>query len=348
MSAAEHDLDVLKRFAPVFHLHPQEEFFPCSVDRFLAGAELLDAHTGQTELSPPLTSASLYQFSRRNQNSTDAFCLHLLDDSTDCIRSGNKSSWKSVPVYGRIVRRSDNTWVLTYTLFFGHHGPPSYLGFEQTSASHDADFQYVIVHVDRLSQTVRRVFFGRDGTEGSGIWRSPQTQGCSLFQRTHTHVYVALNTHGLYPKPAIYPRHFLMGSDKTAVRGRTWLPPVQWIVADSHPEFRADTMGWALAHVNWDESGVRPHTGYDAVGSGITYQVGLSRFQWALFVFTTDVAAAAWATVTTDSTFQRYGLLTGSVLTVLIVYALAFLSQEAIYYFAETQVVQRNDELEET
>lgn len=42
--------DVVRRFCPVFVFHPDEKFFPCSIDYLLRGGELV---TGETILQNP-------------------------------------------------------------------------------------------------------------------------------------------------------------------------------------------------------------------------------------------------------------------------------------------------------
>jgi hypothetical protein len=52
------DLDLLQKWAPVFKLHPDEEFFPCSIPWFLQQTRLLDA-TGKPVSSFNHDAASL-------------------------------------------------------------------------------------------------------------------------------------------------------------------------------------------------------------------------------------------------------------------------------------------------
>ena len=316
---------LLARHAPIYHFHPDEAFFPSTPEQYLSASDLFELATHRPVVKGPLSGRLLQLLSSRRAKGS-AYYMRLRNTQVDCVRIGHKTDLQNVPIYGRVLRQDHTTAVLLYIAFFAHRGASTILGFAKESDAHDADFQYLIVHVSSAN-TVTRVFFGRDGTNGSGVWRS--AADCQLEHQLQPHVYVGLNSHGLQPEAAVVVRYRWLGTERTADKGLQWTPSVQMLSSTSWAELGPDS------GILWDKvAQVQLNAHYDVRGEGVVTEISLSPFGFGLLSFAVEVGTALFLSNRTSFITDQFGSTVGTILSILISYALLWMSQAAIRLFA--------------
>lgn len=238
------ELDKLKaliaKYAPVFYLHPDDKYMPCSAEYYMSHSELRSSSKyycgGSTVLlkEGEVTSDTLLacQYSHQKQPGGNDGDLYLaLNPSARCGMPPDHIDHK-VPLYVHpksIITTSPDkegsavaeALELTYITFYAYNGP-YYVGGLIKTGHHDADWEHLTVRVHPVSGSLLGVWYNahrpRDG-EWSVGQKVPIDEVTGRIK-----AYVALHGHGTYPRKGIIHRHFYLGNDHTSDRGKVWRP----------------------------------------------------------------------------------------------------------------------------
>lgn len=236
-----------KLFAPLVRFHPDEEYFPSSVQWYLKRTELWHRvspmHTKRpTTLTLILKKGHVNPTSLINQRvkgdrldtspyanirpgSRGTFCLNVPDDQSAIkTYTGNLRTAKCY-VHAQPARRTGRWW-LVFWFFYPYNGSISPI----VSSAHEGDWEHIRVEVDRHGKKVHRIYMAAH--EGGNWYRHYSTHeqervGYRLSNRTnHPIVYSARHSHASYPTAGVVKRR-LLGSDNLMPddltgRGREW------------------------------------------------------------------------------------------------------------------------------
>lgn len=266
----EHLQQLVSRHAPVFHLHPSDQFMPCSVEFFMDHSTLVQL-SGVSGQSPkvllPLGAVSAEALLEQQALRPPPAQLRLeLEKSARAGFPVDKIN--DVPLYAHVKEittlpdasgySSVEALEINYLTFYAYNGPYNVGGVRliQTGA-HDGDWEHITARVHPTSGRLLGMWYNahrsRDGmwVEGSRV---------RLTQEGRPIAYTALHGHGVYPMPGRIPRHFFMGNDLCSAGGPVWrphtvvlLPPVHGPDQEVHaghcsPSSRCTVrLDWALA-----------------------------------------------------------------------------------------------------
>lgn len=191
---------VIKAHAPILRFHPQEKYLPCSVEWYLARADLVKADGTRVQATVdnlPMTGTD-----------DRAYQLVLRDVAS---RSGDLST---ATAYVRAKPASVKGFTdVTFWFFYAYNGPGTahvFPGIGDVSldpfGEHNADWETITLRVDDHTKTPKRVYLSQ---HDSGEW----VDDLSLFTRQNGRIviYPSLNGHASYRAPGPNPtkRHHL-------------------------------------------------------------------------------------------------------------------------------------------
>lgn len=209
-------MEILQRYKPCFYFHPDESFFPLSVERFV---DTSSVYWKGAIVANKITIPNLERF----QEDT-----HL--ESTEI--HGKYSN--EVPVYGKIDF-FPSFIELKYIILFAMNGPIGCCACFG-AGEHSGDIEHITIRLDIVTLEVLEVYFS---AHSGGQWVSPSD--LDYHYPSQIVVYVAKNSHALYSKPGMKPRLFFFGNDQVQ-KGLLWDPNVVEINVDTN---------WVLYKGKW-------------------------------------------------------------------------------------------------
>lgn len=197
------DLDY-EKYAPIVFFHPDEETYPCSVEKFLENACIRDAN-GNFLGGNLLNNYDTWDIFGGNMSS---FRLTSLAQEGFDIISNNKFD-ENTPVYVNLeIPETNTSKFYQYWFFYPYNGWVSRC-FRNVHR-HEGDWEHITVQVNKDSEEVEQVFMSAHGSRESR-WISVDKLS---FTDNHVHVYSARNSHACYPNagqhirgPVIYGHH---------------------------------------------------------------------------------------------------------------------------------------------
>jgi hypothetical protein len=240
---------LIKRFTPVIWIHPDEKYFPCSIEWLLQHSKLVDFNTNTT-ISPVTqrdlyTIAQTYGFGRRADGDV------VLSWSEDMYKGQTPLS--SVPCYA-LVRETNDYIYISYIFLFAYNGEYSILGLAE-AGMHPGDIEHITVEVDKRTDALHRVYFSAHGTK-DGRW-VPANE--VEIDNDRIVAYNALNGHGLYPHVGTVFRLGGVANDYLD-KGFLWEPRAKEFFLNGHPNFDVNTMGFFAYNSRVGGSDDKPNT----------------------------------------------------------------------------------------
>ncbi|OIQ34007.1 MAG: hypothetical protein BM559_09005 [Roseobacter sp. MedPE-SWchi] len=196
--------EVITKYAPILHLHPDEPYKMCSVDWFVEHANL--AHEGQVVQNGPLTQDAL----PKGDISTlppkdDGFSLPLVSKD---VRSGDMSTARA---YVRANwNKGDQFTDLQFFFCYAFNGPGRALArvFEADTlqkqaiidlaplGDHEADWEFCSIRIDHSTLKPSAVYLSQHS--GGAFYSTPEN--LARFKRTgeQIHIYASKNGHASY------------------------------------------------------------------------------------------------------------------------------------------------------
>jgi hypothetical protein len=228
--------DLLIKYSPILYFHPDEKYFPCSVDWLLQNSRLVN-YINNVMVSNiyPVTQRILY-----NQALSDNFKKRsdgsLILSFTEELYRG-ETPLNKVPCYC-IYRETDNKIYLTYIFLYAKNGEYSILDLVNVG-QHPGDIEHITVELDLYTQNCIRVLYSAH-TNNDSRWVN-----YSNIEKENDKiiVYVALNGHGLYPKEGIAFRYYGLANDYMK-KGIKWIPSIVRLYGKHDNNFNIDMMGF--------------------------------------------------------------------------------------------------------
>jgi hypothetical protein len=194
-----------ERFAPYFYLHPDEEFYPVSVDYAISRSDLMrnDGSAGGILVSSSPTEAML-------SGLTDPSAGYYLDnrrgtiDDDGIIDDFQASKTSLTPtVHARVTSAYGSGYAVQYWMYYPFNDGPL--------NRHEGDWEMVTVLVDSGEDPVSVGYSQHYGGENAE-WSAVEVSG------DHPKVYVALGSHANYLRS--YEGAFGLAADKVSASGR--------------------------------------------------------------------------------------------------------------------------------
>ena len=202
----------IAKFSPVLHFHPNEQYFPTSIEKIIHNSQL---YFNQTFVTSKVTQDIL---------SEDKY--HNLNPSTLAYLNINSSEWKSIymtqtpPAYVTVQAAinkegTDYNLLYNYIFIYGYNGLQIFdmsvndtlkgntQGGFSNLGTHQGDVEWVGVLTDKYSTKILGIMNAHDGIES---WTFPDIYGkfpknISIIDG-HPHFGVALFSHASYPFPS--------------------------------------------------------------------------------------------------------------------------------------------------
>ncbi len=186
----------IREFSPIFFLHPDEPFRPISVEEYKDKCIITPTYM-KCSLSKRGWDRQHYAYGPLNNAPIYAFAKIDRDDKDD----------------KEIVR-------IAYCHCWGYNTGKK-VGC-MVIGDHQCDFEHVQVIVDLYGGFIKRIYFSAHGS-ADGFWKEAKD---ITYTGSHPHVFVALHSHGCYPRAGNWYRIAFLGNDYTAIGGPTWQPQV--------------------------------------------------------------------------------------------------------------------------
>ncbi|MFW5965926.1 MAG: Vps62-related protein [Persicimonas sp.] len=183
----------VERHAPEVRFHPQERYFPSSVEWFL----------DKTAVDEPPGPAS----------SPDDRLVVSPEADAEKVRAGNLKGARAY-VHTKSAPGGERAVDIQYWFFYPYSGP---VMDGPAGGAHEGDWEHVTVRTDESRRRIRRVYFAAHDSEGR--WVEPP--GLRMSHDGHPIVYSARYGHASYPRPGLQSRGMLPG-DRTADGGARW------------------------------------------------------------------------------------------------------------------------------
>jgi hypothetical protein len=181
---------LVKELAPVFRLHSKERYLPCSAEWMIDNSDLYE---GDTKLDVSLETLV------EEHEDTHGYSLRLKNES---LKDGDIES----AVLYCVVDESGQYLDIAYWLCFSFNGTGAWIlpGYE----SHEADWEHVIMRLDKNSHQVLSIFLSAHGSSESK-WYDVND---FVLEEGRYVIYVAKETHAFYPDAGHHYRHPLAPS----------------------------------------------------------------------------------------------------------------------------------------
>ncbi|KAK9902691.1 hypothetical protein WJX75_002901 [Coccomyxa subellipsoidea] len=228
--------DIIASNCPVFYFHPEERYFPCTVQWFLERSELQLIRKGWrrrvlrvieqvgTLNGESLTRAEAWFGAHPFKRSF--MMLRLVDPRH---RSGQPDQLNQVPIYAHAKEVVDphsgrrTALEVNYMKFLAYNGSYKLFGWIPAGdlGAHDADWEHVTMRLTPDGRRVLGVYYSAHRHQ-DGVWRSAKDVPRSEGGRPLAHI--AVNGHGSYPTAGTIPRIFFAANDQTSNQGAVWDP----------------------------------------------------------------------------------------------------------------------------
>lgn len=215
--------NLLEKYKPVLYLHNKEEYFPISMENYIANSVLKAPNL------PPVDSPPVQIMVDEKHNTTET----VLDVKKEIWPGVKPSEINTVPFYGRVYEDLKYLY-LVYIFNYSYNGAYNiceipglgntikkiYSNFDD--GAHQSDIEHVTVKVDKKTQKIVNIFYSAHSS-AQGTWESKFDM-----EDEHPVVYSAKGSHACYSKSGCYPRIFFAANDHTS-KGYRWFPAVQEI-----------------------------------------------------------------------------------------------------------------------
>lgn len=249
--------DVCRKFCPVFRMHPDESYFPCSLPDLMRNSRFeyygqdtstlqpLDIVRGSTK---PPRDTPIYVVEQAFMAAADTKekLLVILGDrftGTRYVSNPKRVLYiqtKNIPDSVEVqaifsdpfIHMKKCYFTVTYLLFFPYNGTLEPHVFDQEYATFlisCTGYKFVNDTLMVAGASVARVYLSSHGT---GMWYDYDEIARTPYGRPI--LYCALEGHGLYPKAMTVRRFFDIANDEMSDKGMTY-DPLQNIVILAHP-----------------------------------------------------------------------------------------------------------------
>ncbi|CAL8466419.1 g5955 [Coccomyxa elongata] len=226
--------NVIASNCPVFYLHPEERYFPCTVQWFLERCELqlirkgwrrrvlrVIERVGEVD-GESLKRAQAWFGAQPFKRSF--MMLRLVDPAH---RAGQPDRLNQVPIYAHAKQVVDprtgcrTALEINYMKFLAFNGSYKLFGWIPAGnlGAHDADWEHVTLRLTPDGRCVLGVYYSAHRHQ-DGVWRSAREVPRSEAGRPLAHI--AVNGHGSYPIAGTIPRIFFAANDQTSNQGAVW------------------------------------------------------------------------------------------------------------------------------
>ncbi|XP_024530301.1 putative vacuolar protein sorting-associated protein TDA6 [Selaginella moellendorffii] len=194
-------LDALvKRYAPIMFLHPDEDFFPCSVEWFFQNGALL--YSKQNPSAPVQITANGANLPGGETND-GSYWLDLPRDAAaaEKVRRGNLESAITYlhvkPVFGGTFTD------MQFWFYYPFNGPATLkVGLINVKlgkiGEHVSDWEHLTLRVDNFTGNLSSVYLGH---HSSGTWYQPSDLEFDSTTTYRPFVYASKHGHALYAHP---------------------------------------------------------------------------------------------------------------------------------------------------
>lgn len=168
--------ELIRKFAPIVFFHPEEKFFPVSIEFIAKNAPLKSKKDNKVVLPKGFTPDELGKFAGK------AGYDYYLDFE------GNKTTYAGMPLvntragkeiaapcYANIVEKANGA-VIYYAFLYTYNGPLPGLGWNSVGlGTHEGDLEYIYVHLIKDSAgnyDLEKVFYAHHGAKKKGYFKS--------------------------------------------------------------------------------------------------------------------------------------------------------------------------------
>lgn len=231
-------IEIVGRFCPVFSLHHEEKFRPCSTEWFMAHSQLVEwrgrgnkferafklRQPSQRILIPygKVTEESIADVVQSMGEDCD-LRLNLNKDYREGVAAEQLDSEVPVYAYCKVIENTLPSPILeiNYMTFYAHNGAYNLRGTGIQAGAHDGDWEHLTVRCTASGDLVALYFSAH--RHGDGQWRRA-SDACRDSDTGRLITYVARNGHGLYPRPGTTSRIYGLANDQCSNRGIVWRP----------------------------------------------------------------------------------------------------------------------------
>ena len=210
--------DLIKKYAPIVYLHPDEDYFPCTIEYFWQNSSLWN-QDGVCVVPEGKMSVEKLPV---DPNDTDWY----LDVDNQYLKGCKEVN--KVPFYVNIVDNGD-TYQIFYIFFYAYNGSFWLCGVPEKNCpcfavgAHKADVEHICVEVKKgqvyNKDSVTRVYFAAHG-HNDGQWISAKDL---VWEGDKILCYSAKHSHASYQKLGTIWRCLGFINDNTG-RGTVWTP----------------------------------------------------------------------------------------------------------------------------
>ncbi len=249
------DSDLLNSIRPIFWFHRKEAFFPQEVEKMIQSAEVW------TPTEKVLSLQEEKEPVQRLLRYSNGYSLkHTeLEGSLDA------------PVYARVDRRDPQFIRVVFFLIFPFNGNLNVCGTPScgciSAGAHQGDLERVTFLLDPTTYKISKVYFGAHGSK-DGLWLNGED---IEYQDESPVIYVAWNSHALYPHAKTWFRYFGTVNDYTE-KGQLWIPRIIQI-EEEIPEWQK-----IKVHLGWPD-----HSNFPAFHSAWNEDPPVSTSWWKRF-----------------------------------------------------------------
>lgn len=227
---------LIQKYNPIVYFHPDEKYFPCSIEWLLRNSTLVDFNTTpETKIKSP-TNRDMFEISKK-------YGFKSFTNGDQILSFGNELyngqiPVRDVPCYVLIKRKNDKLYI-TYIYLYAFNGEYNILGIEK-AGSHPADLEHITVELNSKGELLRVMYSAHGSKDGRWV---PANE--VPMEDNRIVAYVAVNGHGFYHKEGTAFRLYGVANDIMEA-GKKWDPQTRRLYLYSEPEFNIDTMGWTM------------------------------------------------------------------------------------------------------
>lgn len=197
---------LFNKFKPVVMLHPQEIYYPCTIEYYLANSSVWK----DDEQIAPMGSATTDTLANYDETTS-------LKPIALAYRGSTKENLNFIPFYVALSKLSSDCWELKYIFLYVYNGE---IGCWSCS-THLADMEHITIRINPHTEEIISVYFSAHGND-QGYWASPDE--LEFYSPNGIIVFSALDSHASYRKAKCYPRIFFCANDHTSNKGQLWDP----------------------------------------------------------------------------------------------------------------------------
>jgi hypothetical protein len=254
--------ELIHMFSPVLFFHPEETYFPISIEQYLSTSSFVYNNPEydedvlvpppRTQSTPPkgilLDTESICRITNTSVYKHSATSVPLVNHSPTTWRNHfNQTS----PIYTKVTETP--THFLIQYIFLYAYNPPYTLGM-LSFGGHDCDIEHITMKILKHVLRIDEIFFSAHRSS-DGRWVSRVNLE---MEYTHPILYIAKGSHAIYPRESVYFRIFGIANDHTSSKGVVSRPS-NLVVINEHTAwncFQTPTCRAPVYHEWWgDENG---------------------------------------------------------------------------------------------